>query len=312
MSVRVSQFFEEGGQKLKLQLVAGKSGMHRLIREAAINRPGLALTGFFRYFAHKRIQVIGLAESTFLAGLSREEQRARLRGVFEQRIPCIVVTRNRKVQPPVRELAKELRVPVLRSPLITSHFINQATLIMERLMASRIRKQGTMVDVHGVGVLIEGAAGIGKSEIALALVEKGYSLVSDDVTVFQTDSSGNVLGSAVEVTRYHMQIRGLGIIHVPSLFGVTSVCEEKRLDLVISLKKSEAEINEDGSGLTAETCTILGVEIPRVSIHVAPGRDLAYLVEVAAHNQKLKLLGHDAAKELDAKLISILARKRSN
>jgi len=309
MPVSVSDFFEQGKEKLALQIVSGEAGMSRIVKEAAINRPGLALTGFFRYFAHRRIQVIGLAEGTYLASLSKSERAARVKAVFAQHIPCIVVTRQRKVPPEISELGERGRVPVLRSRLVTHTFVNAATLLMEELNAPRTRRQGTMVDVFGVGVLIEGPAGIGKSEAALSLIEKGYSLVADDVTELRRASSGDVYGSAVAITRYHMQIRGLGIIHVPSLFGVTSVRNECRLDLVITLMPPGAKGDEDISGLTHETCTVLGTEVPRVRLTVAPGRELGYLIEVAAHNTKLRSLGHDAAKELDTKLIEALRRK---
>jgi HPr kinase/phosphorylase len=177
---------------------------------------------------------------------------------------------------------------------------------MENLMAPHIKVQGTMVEILGIGVLIEGKAGMGKSETALGLIEKGHALVSDDVTALRLDSSGAVIGSPVSVTRYHMEIRGVGIIHVPSLFGVSSVRQEKRLDLVVTLCDPGREQAEERDGESGGTCRILGVELPRVPLVVKPGRDLANLVETAALDRKLQRLGHDAAKELDDRLVALL------
>ena len=165
-----------------------------------------------------------------------------------------------------------------------------------------------MVEIMGVGVLLVGKPGVGKSETALSLIKKGHCLVSDDVTSFQVDSAGDVIGSPIGVIRYHMEIRGLGIIHVPSLFGVASVRNEKKLDLVINLCSPEMIASEDRSGQMSENRNILGVNVPSIEIPVAPGRDVANIVEVAALDQMLKRLGHDAAKELDEKLISVLAK----
>jgi HPr kinase/phosphorylase len=178
---------------------------------------------------------------------------------------------------------------------------------MENLMAPRMVMQGTMVEILGVGVLLTGRAGVGKSETALALIKKGHSLVADDVTSLRLDSSGSIVGSPVGVTRYHMEIRGLGIIHVPSLFGVASVRNEKKLDLIINLCSPESVTAEDRSGQAIRTRSVFGVEVSTIEIPVAPGRDVANIVEVAALDQMLKRLGHDAAKELDAKLIAVLS-----
>lgn len=305
--VTVGDFLKAGGKRLGLELVAGTSGSGRRIDEAAMNRPGLALTGFYQYFAPRRIQILGHSEMAYLASLSEADRDERIKALFERHVPCIVVTRRHRVLPELLKWAEEFKTCVLRTNLITKHFINGATIVMENLMAPRTVMQGTMVEILGVGVLLVGKPGIGKSETALALIKKGHCLVSDDVTSMRVDSSGAVIGSPVGVTRYHMEIRGLGIIHVPSLFGVASVRNEKKLDLVITLSSPDAIITEDRSGQNAVKRTILGVDIPSIEIPVAAGRDVANIVEVAALDQMLKRLGHDAAKELDEKLISVLS-----
>ena len=172
------------------------------------------------------------------------------------------------------------------------------------------RYQGTMVDIMGIGVLIEGEPGVGKSETALGLVTRGYSLVADDLTELRRVSSGEVLGSAIDVTRYHMEIRGLGIIHVPSLYGLAAVRREKRLDMIVRLERAMSQADEERTGLEQRTREILGMAIPHYTIPVAAGRDITNIVEAAALNFRLKQLGHDAAKELDQRLMDRLLAER--
>jgi len=308
--VTVEEFYKAGMDTLSLEVECGKQFMKKTIHEEALNRPGLALAGFFQYFANRRIQVVGLSELAYLKSLKPDERKKRVMNVCSKHIPCLVITRNRRASAEIKEAAKKNHIPVLRSSMITSRFINAATIIMENLVAPQTRVQGTMVDILGIGVIIEGAPGIGKSETALTLIERGHSLVSDDVTVLRRDSSGLLLGSAVEITRYHMEIRGLGIVHVPSLFGVAAMRKEMKLDLIIHLHAWDPDIEDDRTGLAPQTREILGADVPCLTLPVAAGRDMAHVIEVAALNQKLKYMGHDAAKELDDKLVEILTRKK--
>lgn len=307
MSLTVRQFLEAGRSTLAMEVEFGEDFLDNVIPEEALNRPGLALAGFFRYFAKRRVQVLGLAEITYLGSLGRENRVQRLRQLFGHRIPCLVVTRHRHAMPEMEALAKEFRVVVLRSPLITGDFMNGATVLIQQLTAPKTRVHATMVDIMGVGVMIEGEPGIGKSETALALIERGHSLVADDITVLRR-SGTQVMASAVEITRYHMEIRGLGIIHVPSLFGVAALRGETRVDLIIRLMRMDPSFEQDRSGLTDKMREVMGVRLPLIELPVAAGRDLAHVVQVAALNQRLKQLGHDAAKELNERLISRLSR----
>jgi HPr kinase/phosphorylase len=252
--------------------------------------------------------VIGLAEYAYLLSMTEPDRLRRLRDFFASNIPCVVVTRAKKVFPEIEELAKEFGVPVLRTKMVTKHFVNAATIIMENLMAPRMTIQGTMIEILGIGVLLEGKPGMGKSETALGLIKKGHALVSDDITALRLDSAGSIIASPLEATRYHMEIRGVGIIHVPSLFGVASVREEKRLDLVVSLCHPGTKDEENRGGEVKTTRTLLGVEVPQIYLPVAPGRDLANVVETAALDERLRRLGHDAAKELDEKLMTLLSK----
>ena len=307
--ITVADFFEAGRVSLQMDWEANpEAAVGREITEVALNRPGLALAGFLRYFANRRIQVLGLAEMTYLGSLPAEERMNRILALG--RVPALVMSRGRRLPGYARQAVAKLRIPVMRTQLVTGHFMNAATVLMQNMTSPRIRVPGTMVEINGVGVLLEGQPGIGKSEIALALIERGHSLVSDDTTVLTLDSTGTIQGSAVEITRHHMEIRGLGIIHVPSLFGISSMRNERRLDLIIRMQKSEAaEDDIDRTGLDTASRNVLGVEIPLITVPVAAGRDLTNVVEVAALNQRLKQCGHDSARELDDKLKVALARK---
>lgn len=306
----VRTLFEAGQTDLRLQVLAGKVGLDQPIREAAFHRPGLALAGFFRHFPFRRVQVLGLAECAYLSALTETERRRRLTELFHRRVPCVVITRGRNPMPELTALAEETGTALLRSAMVTRDFINAATILIENLAAPRTRVQGTMIEILGIGVLLEGKPGLGKSEIALTLIKRGHALVADDVTALRLDSAGAVLGSAVDVVRYHMEIRGLGIIHVPSLFGVASVRGEKRLDLVVSLRPAVSPAEEPGPE-EPPYWDIFGVRIPRVILPVAPGRNLADVVEAAALNQKLRSLGHDAEKEFDERLIAAMTRGKT-
>jgi len=306
--VTVQQLLNEGAERLSLSVIAGEDFLGKNIPEISMNRPGLALTGFFQYFANQRLQVFGLAEFTYLKSLSAKERQNSLQKMFEHQIPGVVITRNRNASAEILKLAESFKVPVLRTTMVTRNFVNEVTVLLEKLTAPRERIQGTTMEVMGIGVLLRGDPGIGKSETALSLIERGYSLVSDDVTEVRRTSRGRLLCWANEITRYHMEIRGLGIIHVPSLFGVASIRRYTELDVVIELKQPSGE--EDRTGVYPDTVEILGVKIPCITLPVRSGRDMANIVEVAALNQKLKELGHDAAKELDDKVISRLTRGR--
>ena len=308
MAVTVKDFIDAVKEKTSLEMITGGIGLDRVIHESAIHRPGLALAGFFEHFAFRRIQVRGMAEMEFLASMPAKNRRASLLRLFEQHIPCVVICRNRKIHPEIPELARKYKIPVMRTPMITRKFVNAATLIMESLMAPNVTIQGTVVDIKGIGVMIEGKPGIGKSEAALVLVIRGYSLVADDLTILRRLDQRTIIASSSPITRYHLEIRGLGIIHIPSLFGVAAVRNDKSLDLIVTLKHAD-QFAGDGIGNTVLKRDVLGVQIPNLVIPVAPGRDLATIIEVAALNETLKRLGHDSAKELDEKIKAVLSRK---
>jgi HPr kinase/phosphorylase len=305
--VTVERFYTQHSSALELRLVAGANGLKRLIREPTVNRPGLALAGFTKYFASKRVQVIGAAEATFLKSLSKAEREARSLELFSHKIPCVVLSRNLRPDRQFLKAAEHADVPIFQCPLITMKFINLATLALEMMFAPRGTDMGSMVDILGVGVIVRGESGIGKSECVLALIERGYSLVSDDITKVMLLDGREVMGTSAEVTRNHMEVRGIGIINVAAMFGVRSIRLEKRVDLVVSLKPWEEVTDVDRLGMEDQHVNILGVNIPHIIIPVRPGRDLARLVEVAAFQTKLKISGYNPAKELNERLLAQMA-----
>ncbi len=305
--VSVERFYTEHAGSLEMKLVAGATGLKRIIREPTVNRPGLVLTGFTRYFAFKRVQAIGHAEAFYLKSLSPEEQAARYQAFFSYKIPCLVFSRNLHPDKLLLEAAERAEVPVFRCPLVTMKFINLATLALEMMFAPHGTELGSMVDILGVGVIVRGESGIGKSESVLALIERGYSLVADDITKVTLVDGREVIGTSAETTRNHMEVRGIGIINVAAMFGVRSIHQEKRVDLVITLKSWNEVPDVDRLGMEQEYVKILGVDVPHMTIPVRPGRDLARLIEVAAFQAKLKSAGYNPAKELNERLISRMA-----
>jgi HPr kinase/phosphorylase len=302
-TVTVERFYLNHAEKLQLKLIAGGAGLSRTIQEGSVNRPGLALAGFFRYFAMKRVQVLGGAEWSFLKSLGEAEAAKRIERMLKAKIPCLIFARNVNPPPLVQQKCDEYHVPLFKTRIITMRFINAATIALEMEFAPQISEHGSMVDILGIGVLIRGESGVGKSESVLALLERGYSLVSDDITRIRLFEGRELVGTSSETTRYHMEIRGLGIINVPAVFGVSSVRPEKNLNLVVTLMDWNKMQEVDRIGIERQTYNILGIELPHVVIPVRPGRDIARLIQVAALDQKLKSLGHNAAREFNERLI---------
>lgn len=301
-TITVERFYLNHADRLQLQLVSG-GGLAGRLEEGAVNRPGLGLAGFYTYFANKRVQVIGGAEWSYLRSLGDAEAAKRINALLKHKIPCLIFTRNHNPPDYVREACEKYEVPLFRTKLLTLKFINLTTIALESEFAPQISEHGSMVDILGIGAMVRGESGVGKSETVLGLLERGYSLVSDDITRFRLLEGRELIGTSPETTRYHMEVRGLGIINVPAIFGVMSVRPEKRLDIVVTLQEWQKEVEMDRTGLEAQQYTILGISVPHIILPVRPGRDLARLIEVAALDQKLKSLGHNAAREFNEKLI---------
>jgi HPr kinase/phosphorylase len=307
--ITVAHFFETYREKLKLEVITGEAGLHRLIREGTINRPSLALTGFFKYFANKRIQVLGAAEMTYLKTLPQEKQIEILQAMVKRQIPCLILTRNYHATHPMLAVAREMNLPVLRTPMITMNFVNLATLCIDNEFAPSTTEHATTLDIKGVGVMLRGSSGVGKSECALALIERGHSLVADDLTVIKLLDERELMATSRPLNRGWMECRGIGIINIAEMFGVKSIRLEKRIDMVISLQEWTPEVVEERTGLEEQFYEVLGLRVPHIELYVRPGRDMARLCEVAALTQALKKMGHDPAKDFNDRLISFMSRQ---
>src|SRR3984893_4092275 len=304
--ITVATFYNLHAEKLQRKLEDPRAGFHRKIREPTINRPGLALSGFYTYFAEKRVQVLGAAEHSYIKSLPQKTRVERVRELCECKIPCLVISRGLHLAPELLAVTGAAKVAVFRTPMITMKFINAATIALEVDFSPTITEFGSMVDILGVGVLIRGASGIGKSECVLGLIERGYSLVSDDVTRITSLEGRELMATAPALTRNHIEVRGIGIINVAAVFGIGSIRIEKRLDLVVTLKEWEDLEEVDRIGLDRQNYEILGLPVPHVTIPVRPGRDIARLIEVAAMDQKLKGLGQNSAIEFNTKLLNLM------
>ncbi len=304
--VTVESFYNTHGEKFQFKLEGKRVGFNRKIREPTINRPGLALSGFYNYFAEKRVQVLGAAEQSYLKSLSPRVRTQRFRALCAQKIPCLVASRGFHLPPELLAVADEAQIAIFRTPMITMKFINAATIALEMDFSPSVTEFGSMVDILGIGVLIRGSSGVGKSECVLGLIERGYSLVSDDVTRIKSLEARELIATAPDLTRYHMEVRGIGIINVVSIFGIGSIRIEKRLDLVVTLKDWQELEEVDRIGLDQEYYEILKLQVPHVTIPIRPGRDIARLVEVAAMDQKLKGMGRNSALEFNTKLLDLM------
>jgi HPr kinase/phosphorylase len=308
-AILVEQFFNNHSAELGLKLLAGAAGLNRRIIEPTVNRPGLVLTGYTRDFAYKRIQVIGNADAHYLKSLPPKLRRQRYARLLKFKIPCIVYSRDLQPDQLLLEEAERASVPIFQTPLITTRFINLATLALDMMFAPRGSEIGSMVDILGVGVIIKGESGIGKSESVLALIERGYSLVADDITKVMLMDGHDVIGTSGELTRNHMEVRGIGIVNVAAMFGVKSIRKEKKVDLIITLKAWEQVTDVDRVGMEEAFVKVLGVDVPHIVIPVRPGRDLARLIEVAAFQTKLKMSGYNSAKEFNDRLIANMSKE---
>jgi HPr kinase/phosphorylase len=284
-----------GAEGLKLDLAAGRRGLDNVVHAARVQRPGLALTGYTDYIRYGRVQIIGSSEAGYLGKLKPRSRRAILGKLCRCRITCFVVTKGIVAPTELLAAAEARGIPVLTTPLESTALIKLLSAFLEERLATRLHVHAVLLDVFGLGVLIQGESGIGKSECALDLIDRGHRLVADDVV--EVRRMGDVLvGASPDLTRYHMELRGLGILNIKDLYGVSSIRLSKRVELVVQLERWEAGKEYDRLGLRDESFLILGVEVPLARMPVAPGRNIALLVEVAARNQLLREGGYDAAR----------------
>lgn len=292
-------------KEFNLEVVYEAENMNEvLIYNNEVNRPSLQLAGFFDYFDNTRIQVIGKVETSYLEQMNDDDKVNALQKLFEKGIPCVIVTRDLEVFDAMYELARKHNIPILKSSLSTSRFISALIAFLNIELAPRITTHGVLVEVHGEGVLLLGDSGVGKSETAVELVKRGHRLVADDAVEIKRVSDISLIGSAPDIIRHFIELRGIGIIDVKNVFGVGAVKNTEKIDLVINLEIWQEKKQYDRLGLATEYTELLGINIPSLTIPVKPGRNLAVVIEVAAINHRQKRMGYNAAEALNERLIN--------
>jgi HPr kinase/phosphorylase len=295
-SITVSELLEDKGLGVKLAIIAGQAGLKRAIGHTRIQKNGLALVGHHHGVVARRVQILGETEMSFLDRVDATARVGAVSGYFGLDLACVIVTSGGPVPPELVAAAEQAGTPLLVSDARSSGTINALHALLDDRLAPRTSIHGVLVDVFGVGLLMVGASSIGKSECALDLVMRGHRLVADDVVECDYRPPGNVFGQPADLLRYHIEVRGLGILNIKDLFGVTSVRERKRIDIVVRLVEWATDAEYDRMGIDDHFHQILGVEIPELTIPVRPGRDMGSILEIAARNQLLREAGLHGAK----------------
>ena len=299
ISIPVRYLYEHLHEDLDLEILAGGEGMDRAIRISRIQKPGLALAGYLDQLHRDRVQILGATELSYLKTLDKNLADERLDQLCSAGISCLIIAKNLEEPVSLPGLCNLHKVPLLRSPEITSSLIRRIATYLEDVLAPETSVHGCLVDVYGAGILLIGKSGIGKSECALGLVERGHRLVGDDVVVIRRKVQDAIFGSAADLIKYHMEIRGLGIINIKDLFGVSSIRQNKKIELVVEFVEWLEDLNVERLGLDVRTYSILGLEIPYLKVPVRPVRDVTMIIEVAARNHLLQRMGFNAAREFD-------------
>lgn len=309
--ITAAQLYEERRDALDLEVIVEGSDSRLPITVSDVNRPGLALAGFTENFLYERIQILGETEMLYLDTLSDEERGLAFARLFEQDLPCLIVSKGLPIDDALRALCEENSVPLLRTRMSTTPFIHQLTAYLTDVFAPRMTLHGSLVDVYGVGLLFTGDSGIGKSETALDLVERGHRLVADDIVIVSRRPPAYLVGSSNELLGHRMEIRGVGIIDIREMFGVRATRVRKRIEVEVRLVRWDPDAPYERLGLEDRTASILGVRVPYVTIPLVPGKNVAVLAEVVAMNHLIKASGTNAAADLDARLRNLMAQERS-
>ncbi|MBN2874225.1 MAG: HPr kinase/phosphorylase [Spirochaetales bacterium] len=289
---------------LELRCICGRKGLGRHINSPDINRPGLALSGFFESFAYQRIQLIGRGEAAYLHLLAAEGREDGVSKIFSFPIPCFIFSNGEPPAPMFAEAAEAADCPILLSELSSTEISSRLMRVLNNVFAPKTSVHGVLVEVYGIGILLVGESGVGKSETALELIERGHRLVADDVVEIRCVSGNILMGSgANKVIGHHMEIRGLGIINVTHLFGVGAIRDKKQVQLICSLEEWDSSKVYDRIGTDEKTMDILGVQVPQLDIPVKPGRNIPIIVETAAMNERLKKMGYHSAKEFNQNIL---------
>ena len=307
--ISIRKVLEEYGDQLSLSSVAGQGGIGNTLSTSDVHRPGLALAGFLGLFTFDRIQVMGNTEMLYLSSLDPGVCRQTLETIFQFDIPCMVITDGNEVLPVMVELSNARQIPLLTTPFATTKFAHLFSYYLDDVFAPRTAIHGSLVDVYGIGLLFVGASGIGKSEIAVDLVERGHRLVADDVVLVSRKVQGIVVGSSGETLRDHIEIRGLGILNVRNMFGVRAVRMQKRVEVVVKLIKWDETAAYDRIGLDEDWVSILDLEVPQVTVPIYPGKNITVIAETIALNYQLKIQGYHTAEEFNRRLVERMKNK---
>ncbi len=309
-SVTVAEFIEDS-HGLDLRVVSGRGGLGNKLTSTKIQKPGLALAGYLDYLEYGRFQVLGRAEISFISQTDPAQLEPALQGIFEKGIACVLVTRGQEAPALLVEFSERFDVPIVVSDLEGGDLVEGVVAALERRLAPQVSFHGNFIAVYGLGVLVLGDSGVGKSECALDLILRGHQLVADDVVYVWRNSSGQLWGKGDELLRDHMEIRGLGILNAKDLFSIRAVMDEHQIDFGIYLEGWDPHKNYQCLDVDVEHLKILGVKIPIIRLPVAPGRNIANLIEVAVRNQLLRRKGQRTAEEMSQKLDELLAQRRA-
>lgn len=308
--LEVQQLFDENQEGLNLLIIAGDAGLDRRILNKELHRPGLALAGFLELFTYDRVQVLGNTEIQYLKSLQENSLIDILRKVFNFKIPCFIFSNGNEVPEHFRNFADEFDIPVFQSDLTTTEVYHLLSVYLEAHFAPHITVHGSLVDVYGTGMLITGRSGIGKSEIALDLVERGHRLVADDSVKLEKKAEGILSGSSPEIIRHMIEIRGLGLVDVRRMFGVRAIRVQKRVEVEVRLMEWDDNVEWERIGLDTEYTKFLGVEIPLIKLPIFPGKNITMIAEVIALNNHLKVYGINAAEEMTKRIQDAMDRKK--
>jgi HPr kinase/phosphorylase len=307
-SITVGFLYETIKARLKLEPLT-KVGFDNIIRDKSIHRPGLALAGYVALFTYDRVQVFGNTEIRYLKSMALEERINAFNTLFKFAIPCILVTDGNPIDKELIKLADDHNVPMFRTPLETTKAVYFLSDFLDDQFSPQTSIHGSFVDVYGLGLLFIGRSGIGKSEIALDLIERGHRLVSDDVVNVTRKGEGILIGAGTDLVKHFMEIRGLGLIDVQSIFGIRAIRFQKRVEVVVELMEWKAAEDFTRTGLDLSTISILDVEIPHIKLPIFPGKNITVIAEVIALDYLLKHYGYDAAKEFSKRLETVIAQK---
>ncbi|SDC12937.1 HPr kinase/phosphorylase [Terribacillus halophilus] len=298
--------------RFNLELLTGDTGVQREIFMSDISRPGIELTGYFKYYPKDRLQLFGKTELSFLEELTSEQKQERFEEICSDITPGLIITRGQEVPSEMKEAAEAAGVPILRSPHKTTRVISRITNFLEAKFAPFTAVHGVLVDIYGIGILITGQSGVGKSETALELVKRGHRLVADDSVEIRQEDYDTLIGNSPSLIEHLLEIRGLGIINVMTLFGAGAVRSHKKISIVINLETWDQSKQYDRVGLDEDTMKIMDVNVPKMTVPVRPGRNLAVIIEVAAMNFRLKRMGVNAAEEFSQRLTKMIETGKDN